>query len=181
MFGALLLALGLAAVVGPAAAQAGGGTSPFAEQAAALGLTPAQANALQREVDGYLARTGGTQVAINKIQMTGAELLVPLPGERVARDLAAPATTTASLYGCPYYYFCAYSGTSFTGTVIKAYYCGKYYRILWSGYGSYVNNQTAGVKAAFLDSYYKIFAYSVAAPGYKTSFNWAPVYYIQPC
>lgn len=82
----------LAATTGAAGASPAAdrnGSPGFAAQASSLGLTSAQADGLQRTADGYLAKTDGTQVAINKIvTRAGGELLIPLPGEKYARDLA---------------------------------------------------------------------------------------------
>jgi hypothetical protein len=57
----------------------------FVIQAGDAGLTNAQAASLQTRVNTYLARTGGTQVAINKIDLDGkGTLLLALPQCRSA-------------------------------------------------------------------------------------------------
>lgn len=54
-------------------------------QVEANDLTPAQARSLQARVDRVVARTDGTQVAINQVVWDGGDTLIPLPGEERAR------------------------------------------------------------------------------------------------
>src|SRR5690348_16727247 len=68
---------------------------PFAEQAAAAHLTPAQTATLQGKVNDYLKVVGGKQVALNRIVFSGGELRVALPGEAHPRNLE-PSAVAAS-------------------------------------------------------------------------------------
>lgn len=124
-FAALVLALGIAPVSSAAStvpATPGGNEQDFAAQAREWGLTDAQANALQDRVENYLAKTGGTQVAANRIQLEGADIVLALPEERTDRDLGA----RAAVFGCQYGHLCAFSGPYFEGDVIDMYHCGIY-------------------------------------------------------
>ena len=73
------------------AAGAAPGAGGFSAQARGAGLTGAQAGELQSAVNAELARAGGTQVGANKINRPGATVLLPLPGEKYARDLDSPS------------------------------------------------------------------------------------------
>src|SRR4051812_737526 len=95
-----LLAVSTAGLTGTAAAQTAGHAG-FAAQVEQAGLTTAQARGLQVKVDHYLATQGGTQVAANKIAVKGGEIIVAVPGERYARDLARPASVHPR-GACPY-------------------------------------------------------------------------------
>jgi hypothetical protein len=56
-----------------------------------VGLSCAQEQTVQKRVDEYLSEVGGTQVALNKIDLDGTGMmLVALPGEATARDLSRP-------------------------------------------------------------------------------------------
>jgi hypothetical protein len=191
----LAVALGLTVATGAVASAAP--TSRFGAQALAAGLTSTQTRALQSVVDGYLRTWGGgsgTQIAANEILYPGggAILIVPLPGEKSARRLgttSAPAAGVATPaiarepQGCPYYYFCAYQLTDLHGATIWAYYCNTAVPIgSWAGEGSYVNNQTSGTKAKFLDNNWNFMYYS--RPAYAAQYNnvsWLPVRAISAC
>jgi hypothetical protein len=67
-------------------------------QVEANDLTPAQARSLQARVDRVVARTDGTQVAINQVVWDGGDTLIPLPGEERARELGVAARGTVN--GC---------------------------------------------------------------------------------
>lgn len=130
------------ASAGPVDASSSAGSARFARQAAAADLSPAEARELQETIDGLLEKTGGVQVAANKIAYAGATLLVPLPGETRARELgqrAAPA--------CQYGWLCLFSGPNLTGSRIDLFYCNQWTYIPWAGSdGSFDNNQTTGEK-----------------------------------
>src|SRR5258705_2590611 len=90
----------------------------FAAQAAAAGLTRAQAAQLQTSVDDYLAKIGGVQISANKIQFAeGATLLLPLPGEQQAHELTAAADAT-----CDGGHMCAWQYTDFSGGKIDLFF-----------------------------------------------------------
>ncbi|MFD4857959.1 hypothetical protein [Streptomyces atratus] len=64
---------------------------------------------LQKRVDRYLADWGGTQTAENEISEPGADLILALPGETVARDLSQPSSAAAT---CREGHFCAWKSTT---------------------------------------------------------------------
>ncbi|MFI8103047.1 hypothetical protein [Streptomyces sp. NPDC086023] len=163
-----------------ASASASGGGTPYADQAARAGLTAAQTKSLQKQVDGYLAKTGGRQSAANEITLpSGGTLTVALPGERKARSLASAG---AAFVDCPYYYFCAYQYENYGGTQIREDSCGTHTSIPWAGYGSYINNQTSGTQARLENSSKQVLYYSRGAyAAVPTGVYWTPVYYFNPC
>ncbi|MFC8434920.1 hypothetical protein [Streptomyces sp. NPDC057253] len=152
--------------------------SGFLSQARAAGLTSAQAEALQEEVDRYVARTGGTQISANQVDLHGATLSVPVPGE--ARPRTFGTTDVHCNYGADYEYFCAYSETNFKGASIAWWACGVEKFIPWNGEGSWDNNQTPGTRARIY--YLRDSALTPAAPSRKLyGENWANVRKIKGC
>ncbi|MBT2390766.1 hypothetical protein J7E87_15380 [Streptomyces sp. ISL-1] len=176
-----LIAATAIVLTGPATAAtsaAGGGQGRFAAQAKQAGLTGAEAKQLQTSVDGYLATQGGTQVAANKIVLPGkGEIVVALPGERQARDLTGAKTARA----CPYENFCMYTGTNYTGTQFNLWRCQTYDLSNWNYPGSWINNQTPGTRARFLDRNYNTIYTTPGAYSYSSYYNWAPVWHVIPC
>ncbi|HET6857745.1 MAG TPA: hypothetical protein VFH94_11725 [Streptomyces sp.] len=181
-------------VAGMGTAEAGSGApaaSRFAQQAESAHLTGAQVTALQAEVDGYLKSLGGTQVALNKIDLKSkGEVLVALPGEARPRDFASgngtriapdPCLDVPGVSGN----FCAYQFDGFDGTIIKMRQCNtRYYVSTWGRGGSWVNDQTRNLESRRARMYnpngtmiYKTpRAYSSDAHG-----DWNPVRYVIPC
>ena len=201
------------------------GTAVFASQAKAAGLTSAQAATLQAEVKADIAKLGGTQVAANEIALPhGASLLLPVPGQKVARVLpgavnlgfytassaraaglsvttasTARAVRTPSAAGptmcwvpasitagtcCPYYYICAWSSTNGYGTQFNASACNVDQELPGSGWnanGSWMNNQTTGTQARFLDKSHQTVYTTAAAFSFDSSYNWYPIWYIHAC
>ncbi|RSS50559.1 hypothetical protein EF909_37850 [Streptomyces sp. WAC01280] len=179
---ALVMAL-LALVVTPGAAGAASGVDPgFSAQARSAGLNGTEARSLQKRVDGYLAKTDGTQVGANKIALTGGgELLLALPGEKRARDLDAPNAGLGAAAYCAYTYVCAYSLPNFEGDEMILYTCGKLNRIYWTGTGSWINNQRSTLYAKFYGSNG---ALGWTSPGgYSEDRNapWGWVWWLSPC
>ena len=105
---AIAAAPAMAHDAGPAATDA-----RLRAQIEANDLSARQAQALQTRVDRVIARTGGTQVAINQVVWDGGDTLVPLPGERRARELGTAARAPSD--HCKYYQFCTYYYRNFTG------------------------------------------------------------------
>jgi len=162
------------------AARADAHTANFAQQARQAGLTTTEAASLQRRVDTYLARTGGTQVAFNKIDLDGkADLVLALPGARSARDISRSASYPWSV--CESDWLCAFSQEDYQGDILRYYYCAYKLSMPFAGFGSYVNIQTPGTSAHFYDSNGSYMYDSLAAPYAPTPFNWTPVYWIKPC
>ncbi len=114
-------------------------------QAKANDLSLEQARSLQARVDEVVARTGGTQVAINQVAWDGGDTLIPLPGEKRARELGV--MTRATVHGCQYYQFCTYGGRYFSGMVDRMSSCT--WHVSHGFFRSYVNNQTPGTRATF--------------------------------
>lgn len=151
------------------------------EQVDATGLAPSQARSLQDRVARVVDRTGGTQVAINQVAWNGGDTLIPLPGEKRARELGvAPKATTA--YGCQYYQFCTYGKRDFTGIVDRISSCT--WHISHGFFVAYVNNQTPGTRARFYNYYRQFIAisqpafYKDAQFGNDLGHN---THYIRPC
>jgi hypothetical protein len=178
--GAAVLVIASLAVAAPAAAApAGAAAGRFAAQAQQAHLSVAQVSQLQREVDAMVAKTGGTQTAINQISIYGADILLPLPGEAKARNFNPGVTLDGA--GCPYYNFCAYENSNYLGRQINYYYCVDTY-MPYITIGAYDNNQSPYTIATFKGSTHAIIGYSITSgKGGVSPFNWQPVYYIKPC
>ncbi|MET9429475.1 MULTISPECIES: peptidase inhibitor family I36 protein [unclassified Streptomyces] len=154
----------------PAAAASVPGHHDFAAQAEAAGLDDDEAEDLQEQVDTHLARHGGTQVALNRIAIADkGEIVLPLPGARQGRA------------SCPAQNFCMFTGTNFTGAQFNLYRCATYALDNWTGYGSWINNQTAGTRARFLDSNRNTIYTTPGAYSASSSYNWNPVWYVVNC
>ncbi|MFI1167950.1 peptidase inhibitor family I36 protein [Streptomyces sp. NPDC020801] len=191
--GAALLSAGVM-VAAPATTSAAStgttATAAFRHQAAGAGLTNAQMNVLQRQVDAYLASEGGNQIAANEVAFGhGSSTLFVIPGETYARELAqspseAAATAMAGApSSCPKGDFCAYTGVNYTGKLQKMGPC-DYYKLQgsgWNGPGSWYNNQSDGIQAEMYDKYgYWVYT-TPPAPSHDTHGNWAKIWYIQNC
>jgi hypothetical protein len=154
----------------------------FRAQIEANDLSPRQARYLQTRVDRVIARTGGTQIAINQVVWNGGDTLVPLPGERRARELG---TADARLPSdrCKYYQFCTYYNRNFTGIESRMQSCTLH--IDRAGiFRSYVNNQTPGTQARFYDSGYELIRTTQPAPFRNDRvdpFLASATFYIRPC
>ncbi|MFF2517900.1 hypothetical protein [Streptomyces sp. NPDC058086] len=152
----------------------------FNQQAEELGLTATQAQSLQSRVNSYLKQVGGSQVAVNKIRVDdqGSFILLALPGEKKARDISS---STAAGYNCPYKYFCAYQSVSYDGDV-KAWTSCIDQSMPWSGYGSWVNNQTPGTVAQFKSGPDGVTRWrDSGAFSADDSADWTWVWWVKPC
>jgi hypothetical protein len=167
-----------------AAAGAAPGAGAFSAQARSVGLSSAQARELQSAVTAEIARGGGHQVALNRIERPGATVLLPLPGEVYAHDLAAPAGRTAAgrlrAEACPYQYFCQYNNVYFRGMVEQRYSCAEYRNYLVYD-GSWINNQTRGTSARMRDKGGVLRYSTPGAPSQDDVAPWNWVGSIQPC
>lgn len=153
--------------------------APFAAQAQKAGLTPVEAHALQSRADGYVSQLGGTQTALNRIQLPGgATIALALPGETYART--AEGASLAAGPACPYTYFCAYFRPNFTSDVMMFTECGSNV-IPWSSTGSWINNQTPGTRAKFLSSDGIVRWTDPGAYDTDDSADWSWVAYLKPC
>ena len=116
---------------------------------AGVGLTGAQARGLQERVDSCLTSTGGTQVSVNRILLgDSGEIVLTLPGEKTVREASAPRKPAVEL--CPGNTMCAWKGTWYEGDKISMWACYNF-RIPWLQNGSWINNQSKGTVANFLD------------------------------
>ncbi|WP_340537586.1 hypothetical protein [Nocardioides sp. GXZ039] len=144
-------------------------------------LTPAQAQALQARVSRVIARTGGTQVAINQVVWNGGDTLIPLPGEQRARELGRQARA-GTVHGCHYYQFCTYGHRDYSGMVDRISSCT--WHISHGFFVAYVNNQTPGTRARFYDYYRHYLATSQPAFSQDARFGNTlghQTHYIKPC
>ena len=91
-----------------------------------------------------------------------------------------PATASA-VHGCPFEDFCIYSGANYTGTMKAFFRCQQFDFVPFVGTGSWVNNQTAGTKAAFYDENKTFKNFTDAAFAQNPSKNWTNVFYVVPC
>jgi hypothetical protein len=158
------------------------GTAQKAElraEADANDLSPEQARFLQARVDRVAARTGGTQVAINQVVWDGGDTLIPLPGEKRARELGV--TTSGTVHGCEYYQFCTYGTRHFSGMVDRMSSCG--WHVSHGSFQSYVNNQTPGTRAKFYRYYRQFITRTQPALYGGTVPQWIghATHYIRPC
>jgi hypothetical protein len=179
----LLLGLGMPAVA--AGTGSDSTADQFAAQARAAHLTDVQTAALRGEVNRILRKTGGKQVALNEIDLNGrGKVMVAIPGEAHPRDFASGAGalyTDPCLEGPVYSgYFCAYSQEVYQGSEIQMYYCGSY-SMPWGGYGSWVNDQTAGTRARFYGSSGNLLYTTPGSFSSDQSYYWTPVWTIRPC
>ncbi|MEO3924276.1 hypothetical protein ABGB07_10510 [Micromonosporaceae bacterium B7E4] len=118
----------------------------FEQQARAAGLTPSQAEYLEKRSDYYLAIMGGKRTSLNQIDVNGtATVNIALPGESRPRNLSSEAGRRQAAEPCPYLYFCAYQYEHWTGDSINMYNC-RFYPIPWVSVGSWENDQTVGTE-----------------------------------
>lgn len=179
---ALIIAgAGIAAgsAAGPAsAAVSGPEVTGFTAQAQSAGLTTSQASELQTKVDGVLAKhPGSTQVSANKVAAKGVNIIVAVPGESAARDLALPKATSNAMapIGCAYGNLCV----TVVGYQYNFYLCGNYPLDGWYGNGVFVNNQSRGTVAIFHNQGGGVLWSSVAYQ--EGTLTWDPVWSITPC
>lgn len=179
--GAVVALIGTVLTSGVAVATEG--STDFVVQARAAGLSADQAKALQEKAGWYLAELGGQarQVAPNRIELPGAVLNIPVPGESKPRALSASAPIPECQGGANYKWFCAYEHEYFGGAHIGMYNCNVWNTIPWYTMGSWENNQTRGTQPLlqFTDnSYWRMpGAYAVQ----RTGVGWTPVWRIMPC
>jgi hypothetical protein len=145
------------------------------------GLTSAQTQILQAQVNYYLHELGGTQIAANEIRLQGgADLLLVLPGQKYAHYLTGTAgpVPDASV-PCPNKYFCAYDGQDYEGSMLSGTY-GTQQPLPFSGTGSYINDLGGGGAATFLGYYEEWVGSSCQGYCAASQYDWAPVYYFRP-
>ncbi|MEV5795678.1 hypothetical protein [Streptomyces sp. NPDC052192] len=88
---------------------------------------------------------------MNKISLGGrGEILLALPRDATVRTANALRKPASEL--CPGNTMCAWKNSWYTGDKISMWACYNY-RIPWLGNGSWINNQSTGTVANFLDDY----------------------------
>ncbi|MFE6869547.1 hypothetical protein ACFVFS_23705 [Kitasatospora sp. NPDC057692] len=164
----------------------GGAPQAFAAQAGGGQLTQAQSAALKAESARYLNLPGAKQVAPNKIEFDGGEVLVAIPGEANPRSLGG--TKAAAVDHCldpgqPMYngWFCAYEKDDFQGTEVQWYKCGTYPVDFATHHGSWSNNQHKGRQARMYDKNGKLIYTTPPAYSSDNRGNWWPVWTVKPC
>ncbi|MEU8893505.1 hypothetical protein [Streptomyces sp. NPDC048442] len=180
---ALVGAAGLAA---PAlAADAAPHPVSFRAEALRDGLSAQQITGLQKQVDSFVAQSGGTQTAANKVTVKGSSVTFAVPGERYARALNSgldgndPRTAAAS---CAYYNFCGYKGAGFSGAQWNIASCALHeIPNGWNSGGSWINNQSTGTKARMYNKSKSLIYTTPGAYSSDASGNWGPVWYVRPC
>ncbi len=174
------LVFGVTSLLAPAASASPAADSrSFLAEARGAGLTVTEAQELQERVNTRLAQSGGRQIAANKIQYnSGGYLLLNLPGEEYARELDEPVGTLGS---CTYYYFCAFSKPDTAGEKRAESNCLVWITIPWVGTGSWINNQTDGTQAYFVDQKGRLLYTTPGAWSWSKYTNWTPVHFVDPC
>lgn len=162
----------------------------------AAGYTAPQAARLQHQVDYYLDALGGRQVAINKIEFPGGEVLLPLPGETRARELGTPAPVVTQAHtqvsgmpqsmavsDCPRGDLCIFHGPFFIGARVNLWRCGyeNSLRVIWDGIGSWDNNQIGYVYARFMNLHFETLRWSLHPRETDVWFSWHEVAWVQAC
>jgi hypothetical protein len=94
--------------------------------------------------------------------------------------------TSESSTCCPYLYLCAWRGEDGSGTRVEAYYCdGDVPLPDFIGDGSWINNESAGTHAYFLNEsgtiIYTTPAPTAGTPTWNDSYDWTPVWYLEAC
>lgn len=177
-------------VAGAGVANATASQEDYVAQAKAAGLTTDQATALQAKVDRYLTATGGKQIAPNRIDLNGDGLVsVAVPGEAHPRSLTSGASTNAVEESpCDYGeqraqdgHFCAYEFNDFQGDTVDAFHCVKYSLPGWTGIGSWINQQTPGVRAKFYGKSGNLLLTTPVPNSWDRNYDWTPVWTIKPC
>ncbi|MFJ9629585.1 hypothetical protein ACIRU8_17940 [Streptomyces sp. NPDC101175] len=177
-----VLAVGLlllASATGVAVGANGTARADFSAQARELGLTTSQARELQARADTYVATTGGTQVSVNKILLGDrGEIELALPGGKTGPSANAVRKPLVEL--CPGYTMCAWKNTWYTGDKISMWACYNY-RIPWLENGSWINNQSKGTVANFLDDYGVSQWHDAGAFSQDPDAPWYWVHWIKNC
>ncbi|MFI9719868.1 hypothetical protein ACIHFE_09470 [Streptomyces sp. NPDC052396] len=178
------------AVIGLTGVVAGAGTgsaeprSPFAAQGRHAGLTPAQISGLQKEVDAFIKTSGGKQVALNRVSLSGhSAVTLTAPGESRVRDLAGTKTAKFTPGNCGDKNFCAYQGRNYTGYEFTMWAC-KVWELPGDGWGrggSWFNNQSRGTRAVMYGKHMQKVYTTPPAPFGDPHGDWRPVWFIKNC
>jgi hypothetical protein len=112
------------------------------------------------------------------IPVSASAAATPVRQSPVVTQMAA---ATATIHGCRFQDFCIYSGTNFTGTRKDFFFCQQFDPVPFVGNGSWVNNQTAGTRAAFYSANKTFQNFTAPAFSQNPSKNWTPVFFVVPC
>jgi hypothetical protein len=88
---------------------------------------------------------------------------------------------------CPYTAICGWSQRAGGGTRAEYFSCETDFPVPndFTGYGSWINNETAGTHAYFKNRSHVIIyttpAPTASTPTWSSSYNWHPVWYIEAC
>ncbi|MFF8997428.1 hypothetical protein ACF1GW_10010 [Streptomyces achromogenes] len=157
------------------------GTAAFRAEAARDGLSARQISGLQQKVDAFIAKSGGKQTAANRITVKGASVTLTVPGEKYARTLNSDSPAMAAA-GCPYYDFCGFKGSNFTGDQWNVSSCALHeIPDGWNSGGSWINNQSTGTRARMYDKNKSLIYTTPGAYSSDAYGDWGPVWYVRPC
>jgi hypothetical protein len=177
---AVAAAMSLMAGAGTASAATAGVQLRFAAQARAAGISNTQADYLQQEVINYIHKHGGTQAALNVVDVPGGSITFVVPGEKYARDLATDPHVLAAAT-CPPEYFCAYEYGFYTGTERSYFDNCKSNTMPWATEGSYINDLSGQGWAVWYGVNGNVVYTTPPAFNENQEVNWTPVYYIEAC
>ncbi|MBD0746729.1 hypothetical protein [Streptomyces sp. CBMA152] len=161
---------------------------PFAGQARAAHLTPAQDSALRAEVAKYLKRSGGKQISLNEIKVDDKRTIrVAIPGEahpRTFTDHGSTAPAYSSICNPFAYtqngYFCAFSDYAWAGSEDQMYYCHSY-DMNFTSTGSWVNRQYGTHAAKFYGKRGDYLGQTLPPISASKEQNWYYVWTVVPC
>lgn len=185
---AIAATMGLMAGAGTASASTAAIQPRITAEAHAAGISLAKAEKLQQEVTSFIRAHGGTQAALNVVDLSGGSITFVVPGEKYARDLATTDRPLAAASGCAYLAFCAYNEISYGGSEVSAFDNCEYLSLpnAFSGQGSYINRLPLYTSATWYGKTYNVLYVTPdttpSDPAVSNpEVNWAPVWYIKAC
>lgn len=154
-----------------------GAASGFAAQAHRAGLGPQEVEALQRKVDGYLAKVPDSrQTGPNTVAFPGGHVTVGVPGEKHPRDLRDPLRSFADCGTA----LCGWENSDRT-TVYVWEGCWKHDVRHLSGPGVWWNAQRGQMRAHMYGAQGNRIYTTPNAYSEDLTANWSPVYWLKPC
>jgi hypothetical protein len=169
----------LVAGAGVASAAPAGVAPRFAAQARAAHISVAKAGQLQQEVTSYIHEHGGTQAALNVVDVPGGSITFAVPGEKYARDLATTPKVLAAATACPIGSFCAYEGEFYGGNERSYFSNCEENTMPWSSEGSYKNELPDGEWANWFNASQELIYETPPAASENPEVSWIPVAYIE--
>jgi len=176
--------LGLTVAAGAASASVPSAQQSFAAQARGYGLSSAQISTLQREVNTYIAKHGGKQIAINEVAFKGGSTVFAVPGQKYASPVTSAIPDTGPGEICPVGAFCTFASANFEGSESEYYECNTWFDNNWNG--SWKNDQTSGLEATLAIYNTDVHKYGtyVTCAAYCNDANWTSdvlIYEVDPC